>query len=279
MKKRWFISLLILFILLSHLGKFPFWYTFRSYVLMPLYDLDVVKSSTLHQKGIRFHIPSGIQTLTKDWYPYMLHHNGSKAFSQHIGKRVSLDILYSFGYFDFWKGSSSFYDLNSPYCGAFYGGYAVFTHNPLWTYGFDQEGSISMDELSRVPSFDQTHLVLPSIGLSSDQGVFHYQVKDIQYNQSYIGYIGWVRIDTDIQTNAPIHVGTLKDYPGYYQYGVPPPTWFHGVNYPVVALKGRTYVRYFEEHGGTFFLYVMAQDEETLNQCDQQLLSASSITY
>lgn len=135
-----------------------------------------------------------------------------------------------------------------------------------------------MDELSQVPSFDQTHLVLPSVGLSSDQVTFRYQIKDVQYNQSYMGYNGWVKIDADIETNAPIHQRDHVNYPGYYQYGLPHPPWFPGVNYPVIILKGRTYVRYFEEYGGTFFLYVMAQDANTLNKCDQQLLSAASIT-
>ncbi|MFT9493377.1 hypothetical protein [Anaerosolibacter sp.] len=246
---------------------------------MPIYDLGVVKDSTLHQKDIRFHIPDGRQTREKDWYPYMLHHNGSEAFSQYIGKNVSLDILYSFGHFDFWKGSSSFYDLDSPYCGAFYGGYAVFPQDPQWRYGFDQNGFPSIDELSKVPIFDQLHLVLPSVGLTADQGVFRYQTKDIQFHQSYIGYTDWVKVDADIQTNAPIHQRDHADFPGYYQYGFPYPAWFRDVSYPVINLKGRTYARYFEEYNGTFFLYIMATNEDTLEKCDQQLLSASSISY
>jgi hypothetical protein len=244
---------------------------------MPIYDLGVVKDSTLYQKGIHFHIPDGRQTREKDWYPYMLHHNGSKAFSEYIGKDVSLDILYSFGHFEFWKGSSSFYNLDSPYCGAFYGGYAVFPQDVQWRYGFDQNGHPSIEELSKVPIFDQVHLVLPSVGLTTDQGVFHYQSKDIQLHQSYIGYSDWLRIDADIQTNAPIHQRNTTNYPGYYQYGLPRLDWFRGKNYPPINLKGRTYIRYFEEYGGTFFLYIMAQDEDTLEKYDQQLLSAASI--
>ncbi|KXG78645.1 hypothetical protein [Thermotalea metallivorans] len=277
MKKRFFLAFLVLFVAFCYRLGFPFWNTLKSYGIMPIYDLYMVKNSLLHQKGIGFFIPGGMKTKQKDWYPYMLHHHAGDAFSHYMGRQVSLDILYSFGHFDFWKGSSSFYNMDSPYYGAFYGGYAVFPQDQNWIYGFDEDGNIDMEEIKKVPMFDQTYLVLPSIGLPTGKGIFRTKIKNIRYGQSYMREKDWVRIDAEIETNAPTHQAARTNYPGYVQYGKPHNSYYQGQDYPIISLKGRIYVKYFEEYQGTFFLYVMARDEKILDECDQNFLSHAFI--
>ena len=96
---------------------YPFWDTLKSYGVMYIYDKGVIRNSYLNKKNILFSIPGGTFTSEKDWYPFMLHYDASPDFSKYIGRELSCMILYSFGSFDFMKGSSNIYNSNSPYQG------------------------------------------------------------------------------------------------------------------------------------------------------------------
>ncbi|QEK11041.1 hypothetical protein FQB35_00885 [Crassaminicella thermophila] len=273
MKKIIFICFLS-FIILCNVLDFTFWDSLKSYAFMYLYDKT---QNTLHKKGINFYIPGGLKTRKKDWYPLMLHYDASKYFSQYIKKDVSLYILYSFGAFDFFKGSSNFYNHASPYYASFYGGYAVFCNDSDRPYGFDKKGNINIEEIKKVPMFDQTHLVLPSVGCPKDKVFFETTVQKIAYNQTYIGMNGWTKIDAIIKSNAPIHKKSSIKNTGYIQYGKPHKNFYKGYEYPLISLKGRIYVKYIDAFKGTFFLYIMAKDQKTVDLCDIQLLSKAYI--
>ncbi|MFZ5969386.1 MAG: hypothetical protein ACOYVK_19685 [Bacillota bacterium] len=261
----------------SKLLGYPFWDTLKSYAVMFFYDQYVQQHSTLEAKNIIFEIPNGLSTLEKDWYPMILHHHEDERFSQYMNRPLSLDILYSFGSFDFLRGCSHYYDGDSPYYGSFYGGYAVFPEEGV--FGFDKDGHVILDEIAKVPLFDQLYLVLPSIGSPPDKGIFTWKVDHIRSISSYIGYENWIQIDTTIQTNGPAHNATGKKELGYIQYGKPHSLYASDDNYPVMEMKGRTYVKYIEELKGTFFLYVMARDLETIEACDKNFLSKARIYH
>ncbi|QZY54785.1 hypothetical protein [Crassaminicella profunda] len=271
MKKRFLYILLFVILLISF--NLPFWNTLKSYTIMYFYDKT---QNTLHEKGISFYIPNGLKTLKSDWYPFMLHYDASEYFSQYIKKNSSLQVLYSFGSFDFSKGCSHFYDSSSPYYAAFYGGYALFCEDH--PYGFDKNGNMNIEEITKVPMFDQTYLVLPSLGCPKDKIYFQSTVEKIETNKNYIGINGWTKIDAKIKTNAPIHKTENKKNMGYIQYGKPHKSFFNKNEYPLISLNGRIYVKYIDELKGTFFLYIMAKDIQTVNLCDKELLSQSNIS-
>ena len=257
---------------------YPFWDTLKSYGVMYIYDKGVIRNSYLNKKNILFSIPGGTFTSEKDWYPFMLHYDASPDFSKYIGRELSCMILYSFGSFDFMKGSSNIYNSNSPYQGAFYGGYALFeddSQNP--PYGFDRNGKLNLEEIQNIPLFDQTRLVLPSVGCPRNAILFEKTITSIDNNLSYIGMEGWARIDANITTNAPTHTFNGKNNIGYLQYGKPHDKFSGTENYPPITLYGRIYVKYIDELKGTFILYAMAKNQDTVDNCDELILSHTII--
>jgi len=270
-------SILIIIMFCQSIG-YPFWDTLKSYGIMYLYDKEVIRNSYLNKKNIIFSIPDGTFTSEKDWYPFMLHYDASSDFSRYIGRELSCMILYSFGSFDFMKGSSNIYNPNSPYQGAFYGGYALFEHdsqNP--PYGFDRNGKLNMKEIENMPLFDQTRLVLPSVGCPKNKIMFERTITSIDNNLPYIGMEGWTRINAIIKTNAPTHTFNSEKNIGYLQYGKPHTKFNSDKNYPLITLNGRIYVKYINELKGTFILYAMAKDQKTVDRCDELILSHTKI--
>ena len=258
---------------------YPFWDTLKSYGVMYIYDKYVYQNSYLNKAHINFSIPAGLSTKDKDWYPIMLHHDASRTFAKYTDRNLSCMILYSFGAFDFMKGSSSFYDTNSPFQGAFYGGYVILDHSPASApYGFHPNGELNVEEIETIPYIDQTKLVLPSVGCPSEIITFEPLDMNILKNQSYLGLDNWTRIDSLIKTNTPSHGYKGKAEYGYLQYGKPHKSYHIDEDYPIQLLKGRMYIKYIPEFKATFILYVMAKDEEIINSCDQNLLSKAVIS-
>ena len=158
-----------------------------------------------------------------------------------------------------------------------YGGYIVKNNkNPKYTFGFHSNGHININELSSIPEYDQTRLVLPSIGCPKDKIVFESSIDEVEYNVNYIGYDGWVKVDSTLKTNSPIH-SYKKEQQGYLQYGKPIEKKYNNEDFPVIQLKGRIYARYFEEYKMTFILYVMTPNKNTIELCDKEILSKSRI--
>ncbi len=233
--------------------------------------------SIIDKKSIVFYIPDGLSTSKKDWYPFMMFHNADKGFSQYSKRNLSLTILYNFGHFELKEGASSYYNPNSPYYSSFYGGYTVYDHeNPNNAYGFFDNNKININELTQIPKYDQTKLVLPSLGCPESKIAFNSTIDCIEYNVNYLGTEGWTKIDSTIKTTSPIHKFS-KNYLGYIQYGKPIEKYFYGESFPIITLKGRIYVKYIVRHKMTFILYVLASDKKTVDECDKNILSKSII--
>ncbi len=277
-RKNAFILCFIALIIVCQSMGYPFWDTLKSYGVMYTYDKYIVKNSYLSQENILFNIPDGTSTFEKDWYPFMLHHDASSSFSKYTGRNLSVMILYTFGSFDFLKGSSNFYNPNSPYQGAFYGGYALFDHNPEnIPFGFSIDGEVNLQEIQIMPLFDQTKLVLPSVGCPKEKIIFESDIITLESNLSYIGIDGWTKIDANIKTNTPTHTYNGQKNLGYLQYGNPHKNFSSDEDYPITTLKGRIYIRYIDELDGTFLLYIIAKNQQVVDECDRSILSKSTI--
>ena len=265
--------LLILFIF----SKTPLYYSFRSYAIMYPYSYLHKLNSVLYKKGIDFYIPGGNSTSKPDWYPFIMTFNDDEGFSNFTGQKLSFTVLYSFGHFDALKGCSTYYNPSSEYYSSFYGGYIVHDNkNSDNMYGFKSNGKIDTDMLTLVPKYDQTVLVLPSIGCTTDKIVFDTSIDSIEENINYIGIDGWTKVDSTITTNSPVHTYSDK-HMGYIQYGKPNKAYYPEDNFPVIKLKGRIYAKYIDKYRSTFVLYVMAPSDEIIEECDREFLSKSII--
>jgi len=276
LKKLLFLIIIILLIL-YFFSKTPIYYTLRSYLIMYPYSYSHERNSILSKKDIDFYIPSGNSTPNSDWYPFMITFNDDVGFSTYTGKDLSFTILYNFGHFDMIKGCSSYYNPDSPYYSSFYGGYVVHDNeSPDRMFGFNSNGEADVDMLSLVPKYDQTVLVLPSIGCPSEKIVFDTSIDYIEKDVNYINLDGWTRIDSTIRTNSPIHKYENK-YRAYIQYGKPHKEYYLGDDFPVIELKGRIYAKFIDKYNSTFVLYVMAPSTKIVDECDRELLSKSII--
>lgn len=274
MKKKLFFFTLILCILI--LLKTNIYNTLKSYIIMYPYSYYNKLNSITHKKNIKFYIPGGLTTREKDWYPFIMTFNDNEGFSKYIRKKLSLTIFYNFGHFKYKEGLSSYYDPTSPYYSSFYGGYVIYNNeNPDDPYGFDINGKIKIEELESIPKYDQTRLVLPSLGCPQNKIFFKSKIDKIKYNIDYLGTKGWTKIDSTITTNGPNHK-YKKNYLGYIQYGKPLAD-YSGEDFPLVNLKGRIYAKYFSDYKMTFILYIMAPNIDIIEECDKNILSKSKI--
>lgn len=249
----------------------------RSYIIMYPYSYKHKTESILSKKNVDLYIPGGTITREKDWYPFIMTFNDDKGFSKYTGKDLNLTILYNFGHFEYSEGASSYYNPYSPYYSSFYGGYAIYNNEvPEEGFGFDKNGNINIEELSLIPKYDQTALVLPSIGCPRDRIIFEAKVDAISKDVEYMGIKGWVKVDSTIITNSPIHK-YKENHRGYIQFGRPNDSYYSGEDFPVIQLKGRIYVKYIDKYNMTFVLYVMAPNMTTVENCDKKILSKSRI--
>ncbi|WP_427339356.1 hypothetical protein [Caloranaerobacter sp. DY30410] len=274
MRKKLFLFTLILCILFFL--KTNIYYTLKSYIIMYPYSYYNRLNSITYKRNIKFYIPSGIITKEKDWYPFVLTFNDNEGFSKYTGKKLSLTIFYNFGHFKFKEGFSSYYDQNSPYFSSFYGGYVIYNNeNPDDSYGFNIDGKIKIEELESIPRYDQTRLVLPSLGCPEHKIYFKSKIDKIEYDIEYLGIKDWVKIDSIVTTNGPNHKYKEKHL-GYIQYGKPPAN-YSGEDFPLVNLKGRIYAKYFDNYKMTIILYIVAPNIDTIENCDKNILSKSKI--
>lgn len=249
----------------------------RSLIVTEIYKEMNKKQSILTKEGIYFNIPSGAETKQKDWFNQMIWFHDSEGFSRYMNKNLDMTVLYAYGAFNSVFGTSEYYDAQSPFYGAFYGGYAVRDmENPLIPFGFDSEGRIVESEVESIPLYDQKYLVLPALGCTQDK-VFSTQDHRVEEGIRYAGYAGWTRVDSRVRTNGPAHRRQGFNI-GYLQYGMPlgpsdknkqdfAPEWFYG----------RMYIRYFQEYKMTICLYVICKDMKTIEACDRELLSKTTI--
>lgn len=273
MKKN-FLNLILIFLLVFIITiNTSLWFPLRSYFVMFFYSKIQHKDSLLNKYNIQLDIPGGLSTQKKDWYPFVMIFNDNIGFSNYSNKDLSLTILYNFGHFKLKDGSSSYYDPNSKYYSSFYGGYLVKNNDTSESpFGFCSDGTINLDEIALAPKYDQEKLVLSSLGCTKDKLKFEVSVDNIEYGVNYINSDNWIKVDSTIITNSPIH-RFKEDHIAYIQYGRPIDRYFENEDFFDISLKGRTYVKYFKDYDMSIFLYVLSPSITTIEECDNDILS------
>ena len=262
-KKKKLIILAALLILAALI--FWFFYPLRSYVAMGVYSGQHSAKSVMKQHGFSVDIPSA-----QGWYPFMLTYNAD-GFSAWSGMNAEMSILYNFGAFDAGMRTSSFYDPDSDkYC-AFYGAYVL--HKDEGVFGFCDGGEADMDEIAVAVEYDYTQLVLEGFGC--DEPVFRVDEVEPPTKVSYAGSEGWTRIDAVITANGVAHT-YQESKTAYLQYG--PPTQAVAEDFAVTQLRGRLYIKYFDEYDCTVMLYVIAPNQAAVDACDTDILQKTQIS-
>ncbi|WP_066494941.1 hypothetical protein [Abyssisolibacter fermentans] len=234
------------------------------------------QNSLLTKENIEIKIPGGLSTSKKDWYPFVLFFNDDVGFSRYMKKNLSLTILYNFGAFDTIEGSSNYYNPQSDYYSSFYGSYIVKNNGDDKPFAFTLNNEPILNEIIAVPKYDLNYLVLQSLGCEESKIKIEYSIDNIKNNELYAGYGGWTIIDAVIKTNSPIHKFIEKKR-AYIQYGKPMKKYVVKNDFCEIELKGRIVAKYFKKWGVTIFLYVMAPDNKTVNECDENILSKTVI--
>jgi hypothetical protein len=277
--KGWktFIGLIIItaLVITVVLLKGPFYYQARSYLVMYAFSKYEEQKSLLQKNNISLDIPGGISTPEKDWYPFVMVFNADQSFSRYTGRDLALTILYNFGAFDWDMSSSNYFQEKSPYYNSFYGGYLVKDNSGSGKYGFTPEGKLDVSEAMAVPEYDFKYLVLESLGCPREKLTMSVIKYDLEENVTYAGYPGWTKIDAHLLVNNPSHQfrGNKR---AYIQYGYPLKQAGRG-DFELMNTRGRIYARYFEEFNTTVFLYILTPSEDTLEKCDQEILSKTVI--
>ncbi len=244
---------------------FWFFYPLRSYVAMGIYSGQHSRKSLMKQQGFSVDVPAG-----QGWYPFMLTYNAD-GFASWAGLNADMSVIYNFGAFDAATRTSSIYDTESDkYC-AFYGAYVL--HENGGVFGFTDSGEPDMDEVTLAVKYDDTVLVLEGFGCVSP--VFEAGSFDIASDVAYAGSGGWARIDAEITASGVAH-NYKESKTAYLQYG--PPTQSAKADFTVTALRGRLYLKYFEEYDSTVMIYVIARDAAVVEQCDTELLQKTKIS-
>ena len=177
-------ALLIFAIMLSPLGAYGI-----SLGAMSVYSRMEAEDSYMAQKGVRIQIPSG-----EGWYPFVMTFNADSGFRGFSGGQADrLTIMYNFPEFDLKRGCSRIYDDSSPYYSSFYGAYCV-----EGDYGFDESGSLNVEEAGKIPEYDYTHLVLQDLGLPVQKQLFDWQTDEVYGDVKMAGYDGWYAVDAEI---------------------------------------------------------------------------------
>lgn len=272
MKKKFIVTAIIIFTAAAVFAASPLFPCAKSLAVMKIYSLANEKDSLMREKGIEIEIPGGGKTKEKDWYPFVMTYNADSEFRSFTGKQdARLTIMYNFPAFDISKGCSRLYDDGSPYYGGFYGAYAA-----EGKLGFNDDGSFNAEEASVVPEFDLRKLVLEDMGMKRSDGIFEWHAARVEENIEYAGHDGWTFTDADMTVNGTLHV-PKENYRNYIQYGRPAYDLKGKDEFAPVAMKGRLYARYFEEKDVSIYFYIMAKDMETLEECDEKILSESCV--
>jgi len=254
--------------------KPPLYYQIRSYLVMYPFSKYEEKNSLLEKQGITMKIPGGLSTEERDWYPFVMIFHDDIGFTQYMGRDLSLTILYNFGAFPWDSVSSDFFRAASPYYNSFYGGYLVKEKVQDKKYGFAENGNLNIKEIFSVPEYDYKFLVMESLGCPIDQLSMEMISYDIKENVQYAGYGDWIQIDSLLLVNRPDHA-VKEDQRAYIQYGHPPNP--NGEDFGLMTTYGRIYIRYAEAFQSTVFLYVLSPDIQTVEKCDAEILSKTTL--
>lgn len=250
---------------------FWFWYPIRSLTVMSVYSAIHRQSSIMTEKGFDISIPGGISTAKRDWYPFVITYNAD-SFKARGGEINGMTILYNFPAFNPISRTNSFYEIDCPFSSSFYGAYIIKAAGPV-PYCFNKDKSVNFDEVMDAFSYDYKALVLESFS----DFEFVFSVKEYDTIQSdYIGYSGWEKVDAKIYTNSVSHSfkGSKRSY---IQYGRPLKN--ATIEFPETTMCGRLYIKYFPEISSTVIMYAMAPDPNVIQDCDELILSKSTIKF
>lgn len=264
-------SLLIIPLIIFILFVTDLYYPLRSYLIM--YPVKTYYKKTGLFNSIPLKIPSGEINNKEKFYPFLLYFNSNEGFGNYIDKDVDLSIIYNFGGFNIGKKHSTYFDPDSDYYSSFYGAYAV-KSNENAPFGFKVDENIDIDLLSKIPEYDQRYLVMSSIGLSPRDVIFEYDISDVERNIEYIGSKNWIKVDSKIKTNAPIHNYKEHDN-GYLQYGIPKELDYRENDYPIMNLYGRMYIKYFDKYDSTIAFYILGKNKDIVDRIDENIVSKS----
>ena len=223
--------------------------------------------------AIEFTPPGSAQEEGLDWYPRMLLFNTNDLTYSRIGLdgegTVHMSIYYTFG--DFANGSSSIFDVLSPYNSAFYGAYII-RLNPET----ESEEIVDLEKLTgAVTHYDYTSLILSQLGLNTHEAYFEPKVEKTSTAITAFGSDQWTQFDVNIKTRAVVH--QASDFKQQYlQYGKPK-ALDSTEDFPPVTLYGRTYSKYFTEEDLYVIFYVQAGDKDLVEKTDEVLLSNSTV--
>ncbi|WP_425448636.1 hypothetical protein [Dethiothermospora halolimnae] len=274
-KKLIIIPSIFIFILIFFFS--PLYPMVKSYGIMYPYSFKHKTDSILYKKDIDLNIKGGLYTEKKDWYPFVMTYTASDDFSKYTGRDFDLTVLYNFGHFKLKDEASSFYDPTSPYFSSFYGGYVIQNKkNPNDKFGFLENGDLDINDISNLTEFDQNYLVLSSIGCPKEERIFEIDAVNIIEDVDYMKLSGWTKVNANIKTNSPMHK-FRDDQRGYIQYGKPISRFYDGKDFPVIDLKGRIYAKYIDEYKITVVMFIVSPSLDTINECDDEILSHSTI--
>jgi hypothetical protein len=237
----------------------------RSHVVMSVYSEQQMRASVLKDCGVDIRIP-----IADGWYTRMLTFNAD-GFAAWSGIDTRMTVLYTFGAFDLGARTSSIYDPASDKYSAFYGAYAVTKNGGI--FGFHEDGALNLDEVTQAVHYDDTQLVLASLGCS--EPVFEVERIDVTPDAVCAGSDGWVRIDAALRVSGAAHT-YRENRTAYLQYGAPPR--YAGGDFAETEMVGRVYAKYFPEFGCTVMTYCLAPSIQTVDECDVQALQKTVIT-
>ena len=259
---RFAITLLVIAVqLLCFVWLYPM---LQSLAVMSVYSAIHYNESIIKQSGIKVIIPPG-----EGWYPLMLIYNAD-GFARGSGIDAQMSVLYSFGAFDMRTRTSALYDTNSNKYSAFYGAYVVQKDGGI--FGFDDEGTLNMNEVEAAVRYDYTQLVMANFGCENP--VFDVESIDAISDTECAGTDGWVRINATIRANGAAH-RFEQNKTAHLQYGRP--MSLPDIDFAEIVLAGRVYARYFNEYDCTVMLYCIAPDWAVVDECDERMLQTTTI--
>lgn len=237
----------------------------QSSVVMSVYSAQQMERSVMKECGMAVDIP-----IADGWYPQMLAYNAD-GFAAWSGIDARMTVLYSFGAFDPAMCTSSLYDPDSDKYSAFYGAYVVKKDGGI--FGYNEDGSLNLDEVVEAVRYDDTQLVMANFGCRD--AVFNVQDIQVSPDAACAGSGGWTRIDAALRVSGAAH--TFKeDKMAYLQYGKPmqPVT----VDFAETDMTGRIYAKYFPSSGCTVMMYCLAPERDTVDACDDAALQGAVIS-
>jgi len=231
----------------------------RASVVMPIVSAFELKNAS---PTIGLDIPN---SKTLAWLPHMLIYEDNGGYNNRFKSSVDLTIYYAFGAFDRWF-YAQFYDENSPYYSAFYGGYIV--------GNVGDDVTVQERMIATIPAYDYQYLILKDLGCPDEMLFFEPKIVGVKENVEISNYLDWTRYDVHIDTrgSAHRHQGFIRHD---LQFGTPPTPL--GDDFSKISLYGRLYARYEPSIDTLLILYVIAPSKELVLETDRESLLKTNV--